>query len=236
MRRPFMVVYIGKIIMLYLLTIIIIRLMGKSAFAQLTAHDLAGVFFVVSLAAGPLVTNSFTNAITGLLVIGTIHIILSKLTLVNWLNKFFIGQPTIVIKHGKLIKANLKRSHFTLTGLLSSIREKGYSDISNIDYAIIEPSGEISILLKQEFSPVTPMHLNMETKYQGLPIAVIIEGTVQYHNLQLMNKSEQWLKNRLEAVGYPYQKTIFYAAVRDTDHLLTIDNGSGILEVHQQGK
>jgi len=204
--------------------------MGKSAFAQLTAHDLTGVFFVVSLAAGPLFTKNLTYAITGLIVIGVIHITFSKLTLVNRLNKLFIGEPTIVIRHGKLIKANLKRSHFTLSGLFSSIREKGYPDITFIDYAIIEPSGEISVLPKQEDAPVTPKQLKIEVAYQGLPIAVIIEGEIQHQNLKLTNKNEQWLKSELASAGYPNPNAIFYAAVHEKDDLLTIDTGKGDLQ------
>src|SRR5699024_4184345 len=121
-----MILYIGKAILLYIVTIIIIRIMGKSAFAQLTAHDLAGIFFVVSLAVSSLVAKDLTHTIIGIIVIGLVHITFSKLTLINRLNTIFIGKPTIVIKHGKLIKANLKRSHITLVGLLSAIREKGY--------------------------------------------------------------------------------------------------------------
>ncbi|WP_461178703.1 DUF421 domain-containing protein [Virgibacillus ainsalahensis] len=234
MGRNIMLLYVGKVILIYIVTITIIRLMGKSAFAQLTAHDLAGVFFVVSLASGPLVTKNLTYAIIGLLVVGIVHITFTKLTLVNRLSKIFIGQPTIVVKHGKLIKANLKRSHITLAGLLSSIREKGYSNLTNINYAIIEPSGEISILPKQEVAPVTPEQLNMETVHQGLPVAVIIEGKIQYQNLKRINKDERWLKKELASAGHPDQNNIFYAAVRENDDLLMIDNGEGGFKEQQQ--
>ncbi|UOQ92865.1 DUF421 domain-containing protein [Halobacillus shinanisalinarum] len=222
-----MFLFIGKTILLYILTIVIIRIMGKSAFAQLTAHDLAGILFVVTLAIGPLMTENLTYAIVGLIVVSVLHIAFSKLTLFNWLDKIFIGEPTIVIKHGKLIKANLKRSRFALAELLSSIREKGYPDVALIDYAIIEPNGELSILPKQEAAPVTPKQLKIETVYQGLPIAVIIEGKIQHQNLKLINKNEEWLKKELASAGYPDQTNIFYGAVRDHDSLLTIDTGDG---------
>ncbi len=125
-----MLLFIGKVIVLYFVTIGVIRMMGKTAFAQLTAHDLAGIFFVISLAAGPVVKKSFTYTIVGLLVVGLVHIGFSKLMLVNWLNRIFIGKPTIIIKHGKLIKANLQWSAFSLPEMLSEVREKGYPDIT----------------------------------------------------------------------------------------------------------
>ncbi|GGB34000.1 DUF421 domain-containing protein [Virgibacillus dakarensis] len=223
-----MFLFIGKAIILYIIAIGVIRLMGKSAFAQLTAHDLTGIFFVITLAMGPLVTEKFSYAIVGVMVIGVLHIVLSKLTLINALNKIFIGQPTLIIKHGKLIKENLKRTHFTLAGVLSSLREKGYPDLTLVEFAIIETSGEISIIPKRETAPVTPGQLGMKTDYQGIPIAVIVEGKIQYRNLKYLNKDEQWLKKELQLAGYPDQETIFYAAVRDKDHhLVTIDLGMG---------
>ncbi|MCG3420058.1 hypothetical protein [Oceanobacillus jordanicus] len=87
--------HIGKAILLYIITIIIIRVMGKSAFAQLTAHDLAGMFFVVTLAVSSLVAKNITHTITTIIVIGLVHITFSKLTLVNRLNKLFIGNQQL---------------------------------------------------------------------------------------------------------------------------------------------
>ncbi|TFJ93634.1 DUF421 domain-containing protein [Lentibacillus salicampi] len=222
-----MLLFIGKTILLYFITIIIIRLMGKSAFAQLTAHDLAGIFFVISLATGPVVTNDFLQSITGLAVVGMIHIGFSRLMLFNILNRIFVGKPTIVIKHGKLIRENLKGSHFTLSELLSEVREKGYPDISLIDYAIIEPSGGISIVPQQDIAPVTPAHLNIETSYHGLPIAVIIEGRIHHRNLKLIDKDEQWLNKELSNAGFSDRSQVFYASVRDDSDSLMIDTGTG---------
>lgn len=213
---------------MYILAIGVIRLMGRTAFAQLTAHDLTGLFFVITLAMGPLANDKLSYAIGGLIAIGVLHIVFSKLALVNYLNKLFIGKPTLIIKHGKLIKENLKQSHFTLAGVLATLREKGYPDLTLVEFAIIEPSGEISIIPKQAATPVTPEQLGIETAYQGIPVAVIVEGKIQYRNLKHMNKDEQWLKKELKSAGQPNHETIFYAAVRDKDdHLLTIDYGNG---------
>jgi len=222
-----MFLFLGKLILLYFVTIIIIRSMGKSAFAQLTAHDLAGIFFVISLATGPIVTNNIGYTIIGLIVVGLIHIGFSKLMLFNGLNRIFVGKPTIVIKHGKLVRENLKGTHFTLSELLSEVREKGYPNISFIDYAIIEPNGGISIVPQQDIAPITPAQLDIDTTYHGLPIAVVIEGRIQHQNLQLINKGEQWLKKELAHAGYPDRSNVFYAAVRDDDYSLMVDTGTG---------
>jgi Protein of unknown function (DUF421) len=70
------------------------------------------------------------------------------------------------------------------------------SDLEGIEYAILEPNGEISILPKKDISP--PKDLNMNVEFSGLPIAVVIEGKIQHKNLKLMNKSEQWLQKELK--------------------------------------
>ncbi|MFD1360136.1 DUF421 domain-containing protein [Lentibacillus salinarum] len=221
-----MLLFIGKTVLLYFIIIVIIRLMGKSAFAQLTAHDLAGIFFVISLATGPVVTPNFVYTITGMAVIGVVHVGFSKLMLFNRLKTIFIGQPTTVVKYGKIMQHNLKKSHFTLTELLSELREKGYPDIACIDFAFIEPSGGLSVVPKQETAPVTPDQLSIETKHRGLPISVIIEGEIQQQNLQLLNMNEQWLKHELAKTGFPDINKVFYAAARDEDYSLIIDIGT----------
>ncbi|TMN23147.1 DUF421 domain-containing protein [Lentibacillus cibarius] len=222
-----MLLFLGKLIALYFVTIVAIRLMGKSAFAQLTAHDLTGLFFVISLAAGPVVSKNFTHTIVGLIVIGLVHIGFSRLMLINWLNRIFTGKPTIVIKHGKLVRANLKGSKFSLTEILSEVREKGYPDITAIDYALIEPSGGISVIPKQGASPITPDQLGIEADYQGMPLAVVIEGKIQYENLAHIDVEEQWLRKKLEKEGYADLDEIFYAALTANDYSLIVDTGKG---------
>ncbi|GAB4073977.1 DUF421 domain-containing protein [Barrientosiimonas marina] len=218
---------IGKTVFLYFIVIIIIRLLGKSAFAQLTAHDMAGIFFVITIASGPIVTDHFGHTITALVTVSLVHIGISRLMLLNRLKKLFIGEPAIVIKHGNLVKENLQHFHITLSELLSELREKGYPDIASIDYAIIEPYGGISIVPKQEVRPVTSDQLNLAVSYQGLPITVIVEGSIQQQNLTLINRDKQWLMHELEKAGFSGPGTIFYGAVREFNHSLVIDDGTG---------
>ena len=163
------------------------------------------------------------EGIIGIFVITCVHLFISKLSLLNWLNPFIIGKPTILIKHSKIIYKNLRKSRYPLSELLSNLRTSGYPDIHDIEYAILEASGEISILPRKELVPITPKDLHMKVEYRGLPIAVVIEGKVQKRNLKLINKNGEWLKEELKAKGYYQIKDIFYASVRDTDNSLTIN-------------
>lgn len=217
-----MFLFIGKLILIFLIFITAIRLLGKSALAQLTPHDFGAIIFLAYLSFGSIKVEGMTRGIIGVAVLTIVHFLVSRFNLFNPLNRLIIGKPTILIKHGEVIPLNLKQSRYPLVELLSSIRAAGYPDIQDIEYAILEPNGEISVLPKKELVPVTPKHLKMDVDYRGLPIVVVIEGKIQQKNLTLIDKDELWLKKELQAKGYERIDNIFYAFVLDTDHSLTV--------------
>ncbi|WP_051251485.1 DUF421 domain-containing protein [Paenibacillus harenae] len=222
-----MLLYIGKVILLYSVSVIVIRLLGKAAFAQLTSHDLTAILFLATLGVHPLLEESFDRIFTGIAVVTLLHILFTRLVLFRWLNRLLIGQPAILIKHGKINKSKLLRSRFSLVELLATLRAGGYPDIKDVEYAILEPNGQISIVPMKDVVAVTPRHLNLKMEYQGLPIAVVVEGKVQRKNVALIGKDETWLRQELKAAGHPDIRDVFYAAIRDSDHSLTIDTGEG---------
>jgi uncharacterized membrane protein YcaP (DUF421 family) len=165
------VYFLVKVIFIYIVFIVAVNILGKSALAQLTPHDFGAILF------------------------------------------FYLNRK-------------LKESRYPLPELLSNLRTTGYPDIHDNEYAILEATGEISIFPRKELVPITPKDLHMKVEYRGLPIAVVIEGKVQKRKLKFINKNEKWLKEELKAKGYLQIKEIFfffYAAVRDTDHSLTIN-------------
>lgn len=218
-----MFVFVVKLIFIFIVFIFAVKFLGKSALAQLTPYDFGAIIFLAYLAFGAVKIDGMPEALIGMFVITFVHLIISKLSLFNWLNHFIIGNPTILIKHSKVIYKNLRKSRYSLAELLSNLRASGYPDIQDIEYAILEPNGEISILPKKEMVPVTPKDLQMKVEYSGLPIAVVVEGKVQKQNLKVINKNEEWLMKELKAKGYHQMKNIFYASVRDTDHSLTVN-------------
>ena len=218
-----MTIFLAKLIFIYIVFIVAVKILGKSALAQLTPHDFGAILFLAYLAFGSIKVKGVMEGIIGIFVITCVHLFISKLSLLNWLNPFIIGKPTILIKHSKIIYKNLRKSRYPLSELLSNLRTSGYPDIHDIEYAILEASGEISILPRKELVPITPKDLHMKVEYRGLPIAVVIEGKVQKRNLKLINKNGEWLKEELKAKGYYQIKDIFYASVRDTDNSLTIN-------------
>ncbi|MCM3676633.1 MULTISPECIES: DUF421 domain-containing protein [Peribacillus] len=221
-----MFTFIGKLILLFGLVILAMRCMGKTVLAQLTPPDLAAIVFVVTLSVSPIKANGIGQTIAGIITIVLMYLLFSKLSLFRMLNRMFIGHPSILIKHGKISKKDLRKTRFSLVELLSTIRAAGYPNIRDIDYVILEPNGELSILPNQSVVNLTPRHLNIETDYQGLPIAVVVEGKIQHKNLKLILKDEKWLQEELINQGFHQINNIFYAAVTDKDHSLIVDNGN----------
>ncbi|QGQ46113.1 DUF421 domain-containing protein [Metabacillus sediminilitoris] len=221
-----MFTFVGKLILLFGLVVLAMRCMGKTVLAQLTPPDLAAIVFLITLSVSPLKVNGIGQAIVGIITIVVIYWLFSKLSLFRWLNRLFIGHPSILIKHGKISKKELLKTRFSLVELLSAIRAAGYPNIKDLDYVILEPNGDLSILPNQAVVNLTPRHLNIETDYQGLPLAMIVEGNLQHKNLRLIQKDENWLQEELAKKGFHQYNNIFYAAVSDKDHSIIIDTGN----------
>lgn len=109
-------------------------------------HDLVATIIITALATNPTVDKSFGKTLVAIAVVALIHTFFSKLTLYSWGNRYILGEPTILVKHGKIIRKNLRRSEISLTELLSYIRAKGFPDVHEVQYAILEPTGTVSVL------------------------------------------------------------------------------------------
>ncbi|MBM7621249.1 uncharacterized membrane protein YcaP (DUF421 family) [Bacillus tianshenii] len=211
-----------KIFVIYLITIAIMRLMGKSTIVQMTPYDLVAIIIVGTVASEPLISTEFLPTLGALSILVILHIIFSKLTLWQWGNRFFLGEPTLLVKNGEIIEDNMEKTMVSIAQLLSILRSKGYPKISDIDYAILEPIGEISIIPKPENTPVTVQHLEISIDDEGLPIAVIIDGRVQDKNLKLLGKSKDWLMEKLQTNNLEV-KDIIYAYVNEKTKRLQIN-------------
>jgi len=211
-----------KILVVYIITIAIMRLMGKSTIVQMTPYDLVAIIIVGTVASEPLISTEFLPTLGALTTLVILHIIFSKLTLWQWGNRFFLGEPTLLVKNGEIIEDNMEKTMVSIAQLLSILRSKGYPNISDIDYAILEPIGEISIIPKPENTPVTVQHLEISIDDEGLPIAVIIDGRVQDKNLKLLGKSRDWLMEKLQTNNLNV-KDIIYAYVNEKTKRLQIN-------------
>ncbi|MCQ6274845.1 DUF421 domain-containing protein [Bacillus sp. V3B] len=217
-----MLIFLGQLILLFSIYILGIRFLGRSALAQITPHDFGAIIYLAYISFGPLKIDTISKALIGIIVVISLHLVIGRLTLVNKINRFIIGEPIILIKHGKLIPSHLKKARYPLIELLAALRSSGYPEIQDIHYAILESNGGVSILPKREVAPITPHDLKVEIPYDEIPISVIVEGRIQEKNLKLLHKDKVWLKTELEKKGYRQLKDIFFATVSDKKHRLNV--------------
>lgn len=112
------------------------------------------------------------------------------------------GKPTILIYRGRIDEAKMKKERYTINELQERLRGKDVFNIGDVEYAILETSGEINIILKPEKRNPTLDDLNIEAKYEGIAYDLVIDGIIQYDNLNKIKKDYKWLKSQVGKFGF----------------------------------
>lgn len=183
-------------IILFLLT----RLLGKQQVSQLTFYEYLNGITFGSIAAN-MATDDLANApdhLVGLITYGILTLGVSWLALKNRkFRKAMAGEPVIVIQDGNILEDNLRKMHMDLDELTMLLRAESIFDYKELELAIIEQSGELSVLKKPAFQEVTRQDLKVRAKSKGLAVEVIVDGQIIYENLRVMDLDGKWLVEAL---------------------------------------
>lgn len=181
------------------------KLIGKKQVSELSLFDYV-IGITIGNFAAEMTINLESNELNGILAViifGLVAYIVSKLTMKSIkLRRYFIGVPTMIIQDGKILYEPLRKMKMDINDLLEQCRMSGYFDISEIEYAILEASGDLSILPKAEYKPLTPKDMNIAVDKSSLCANVIIDGKIMDNNLKIINKSSKWLLNQLKHKKY----------------------------------
>lgn len=191
---------LSSLLVLFLVT----KILGKKQVSQLSLFD-----YVIGISIGNFAAEMTINleskefyGIIAVIIFGLIAYLVSVLTMKSIkLRRFFMGTPTILIQNGKILDNNFHKVKYDINDMLEQCRIKGYYDVSNIEYAIVEANGELSVLPKEDKRPITPSDMQLNVKKEGLCANVIIDGKVMIKNLNLINKDEDWLYHELKIKG-----------------------------------
>ena len=203
---------------------IITKLMGHKQVAQLDFFDYVCGITIGSIGA-ELATDleSPEKPLIALAVYGAVSVLLNLMTgKLPRTRKYINGTPTILINGGKISRDNLKKSKLDLSELLLLCREQGYFDLEDIDTAVFEPNGKLSILPRAARRPVTPTDLKIPVKATHIGTELIMDGRVLGENLKRAALDERWLTQRLKAAGYPNAKGVLLAVYRSESDTLTL--------------
>lgn len=216
-----LVVFIRTLI-LFTIVVVVMRIMGKRQIGELQPFELAVAIMISELAAVPM-QNTGIPLINGIIPILTLliaQLVLSFVSLKSVRARGLIcGKPSILIENGKINEENLRKEMFTLNDLLEQLRIKDVPNIADVEFAILETNGQLSVIPKSQKRPLNPEDLNIPTKYEGLPLDLIVDGDVIYKNLEKAGLDENWLKSELNKFGIDNVKDILFATLDTNGNL-----------------
>ncbi|WP_366924021.1 DUF421 domain-containing protein [Metallumcola ferriviriculae] len=208
--------------------LIFARVLGKQQISQLTFFD-----YVLGITIGS-TASSLTTDLTSKAFphwIGLITWIGSALALqiitLKWrtASKYIDGEPTVVVMNGQIMEDTMARMRYRATDLLEQLRNKGVFDLGQVEFAVLETNGKLSVQKKSQYQPVTPKDLNLPTQYKGLSTELIYDGVVIEQNLRGFNLDRIWLTDQLKKQGINSEEEVFLALI-DTGGQLYIDKYS----------
>ena len=192
-----------RTVILYFILIVGLRLTGKRQIGELEPNELVLTMLLSDLAAVPM-QDFGIPLINGVLPIATLlslSMLLSYFSLRSVRFRALVcGEPTIIIRNGVPQQAAMRHNRFTLDELLEELRCQGVTDISSVKYAVLETSGQLSVLLRADCQPVTPQQMGLNVPDDvSLPFVIINDGHVLRSNLKAAGRDENWLKKQLKA-------------------------------------
>lgn len=209
------------------------KIIGKKQVSELSLFDYVIGISIGNFSAEISLSNDiqYVNAFVAVMVFGIISYLVSLWSLKSMrMRRFFLGKPTILIQDGHIIRKNLKKVRMNINELLQQCRTNGNFDLNEVEYAIMESNGQISILPKAIEKPVTPKDMQLKVDKSYMCANVIIDGKIIINNLLNMNKNKEWLEKELKVKGYEDCSGILLATL-DPNEKLTIYEDNRNLKV-----
>ncbi len=190
-----------RAIILYILVLLVMRMMGKREIGQLQPFELAISVMIADLASTPMadVGIPIFDGIIPILALLVMHLIISALNLrsIN-IRKVICGKPSILVYRGKIDEKVLKKEKFTINELQERLRGNNVFSLADVEYAILETSGQITVIQKPEKRGTIPEDFGIVPEYEGLAYDLIVDGKIMYENLKQLGKNEIWLQKEVE--------------------------------------
>ena len=196
-----MLITFVRTIILYIIVLIVMRMMGKREIGQLQPFELAISIMIADLASVPMTELGIplSNGIIPILGMLFMHMIISFINIksVN-MRKIICGKPAILIYRGKIEEKTLRKERFTVNELQERLRGNNVYNILDVEYAILETNGEVTVIQKPEKRNVIPEDLGITPEYEGRPYDLIVDGKIMYENLKKIGKDYKWLEKQIK--------------------------------------
>ncbi|MPN14006.1 hypothetical protein SDC9_161332 [bioreactor metagenome] len=203
-----------RIVSIMALFLFLILKTGRRKLGELPVYDFLSVIVIGSVIGADIAEPDIPHLPTmfAVVLLIALQFLVSKLLINNKkiARKITFG-PTVIIQKGQFIKANMKRLKYPVENVLMALREKDIFDLNEVEYAIIEGSGNISVLKKSQFLPLTPSDMKLQPGSKGLSVPLITDGQVHDDNLRQLKRDRAWLAAQLNQAGIEDFSEVFYA-------------------------
>jgi len=218
-----------QVLLIFASLLVFTRILGKTQIGQLTFYE-----YISGLTIGAIAGNlsasdpdKFWSHYYDLVLFVLLTYLLSLITIKSRpLRKLIEGSPTVVIENGCIIKKNMKAMRYDLDELNSQLREKDVFDISEVQYATIEPTGQLSVILKPDFQPLTKSDMNIHLPNATFPVELIMDGQIIEENLDKQNLTHTWLNTQLTKRNINSPSNVMYAVIDSKGQLFVSSKGS----------
>jgi uncharacterized membrane protein YcaP (DUF421 family) len=213
---------LGRILTILPLLLLITLFMGKRAIGELPIFDFLIIVTLGAVVGADIADPDIKHLPTA---IAIILIGLFQRIIANWkisnrkVGRLLTFEPTVVIQNGKFLNQNLKKIRYSIDNILQMLREKNVFDINEVETAIIEPNGALSVLKKPEKNPVTLEDMKIDKTTPTISFPVIIEGTIYSNVLREFSLNEAWLQQQLSYQGVNDRKNVFFASINRNHEL-----------------
>lgn len=219
-----MIVIFVRTIIMYLLILAVMRLSGKRQVGELQLSELVVTILISELAAIPMQDTSVpvSHGIISIVTLVSLEVIFSCIGMKSIkIRKLMEGRPSILIDNGTVDQQEMKKLRFTIDDLIESLRQCGVMRIDQVNYAILETNGKMSVFLKNAQSPPTAAAMNMAIKDDKLPLTVVSDGRIIDYNLEKLKISRDLLYKIMRKNGCKGPDEIFYMSA-DRERNVTI--------------
>lgn len=214
-----MIIILVRTLILYIFVLISVRIMGKGELSEMQPFELVVTLMIAELAALPM-EDTKLPLINGIIAILTILFVQITISFINLKSekarRFICGKPSILIHKGVINEKELRRLRINMNDLIEQLRTKDYPVIKDVEYAILETSGDLSIIPKSNKRPPTVEDVKASPVYEGLPTSLIIDGKINYGNLKYVNLDESWLKEVLKQNNVDTIDDVFFCSIDES--------------------
>lgn len=213
---------------LFFVTAIVLRLMGKRQLAQLQPYEVVITLMISDLATLPMgdVEIPLLGGVMAIVTLLILHSLLSVLSFASMkMRSIICGRPSVLVRDGKICEKELSRLCFDLSDLMEGIRSAGLIGLHETGCVVLETNGTLSVFPSSENTPVTRGDQNISSVYEGIPLTLILDGKVQARPMRIGGFDTGWLMRILKAQGIERAEDVLIAALDTQGKLLIQEKG-----------